>query len=178
MLRILSFWSALQSLISFVMIAENFWVSTEVFPSKLKSCEKHLSLLYWIVFGKRTFIAVLDLKSIFSLVIFQYIICSLKSLEWKVTFVASVGNYFLGVCLTEQFGMCLFHPPCMQLRMHLAEKLILQRKMHGIMQNKESLASASSLWVHLCSEASRKKKVPLKLKKKKSTFVGVPTYFV
>ena len=95
---------------------------------------------------------------------FQYIICSLKSLEWKVTFVASVGNYFLGVCLP--FGMCLFHPPCMQMRMHLAEKLILQRKMHGIMQNKESLASAS-LWVHLWAQKlQRKNEVPLKLKKK------------
>ena len=53
------------------------------------------------------------------------------------------GELFLGGLSTEQFGMCLFHPPCMQMRMHLAEKLILQRKMHGIMQNKESLASAS-----------------------------------
>ena len=40
------------------MIGENFWVST-VFPLKLKSCEKLLD---------ESFIAVLDLKSIFSLV--------------------------------------------------------------------------------------------------------------
>ena len=44
--RILSFCSALKSFLSFVMIAENFWVSTEVqIPSKLKSCEKILDEL-------------------------------------------------------------------------------------------------------------------------------------